>query len=199
MLDNDPLLLAEAERRIGRDGNASFHRHDLNDIDALPLTGVDMVTASALFDLCSETFCTALADRLASAGCGLYAALNYDGVMRWHPAHPLDEHVVDLFNRHQRTDKGLGPALGPDATSCLARLLKDRGFVVRIEHSPWRLGAETAGLQAALLQGIRGPLLEMASLPSPTIDGWLQDRLAEIGGPDHFALVGHMDLLALPA
>ncbi len=199
MIDNDPLLLEEAKRQIGERQEVAYRRHDLNDIDGLPLEGVSIVTASALFDLCSDRFCAALVDRLASSGCGLYAALNYDGGMRWSPAHPLDEDMVDLFNRHQRTDKGFGPALGPDATACLSRHLAARGFRIMIGESPWRMDNGTAALQTELLRGLRAPLLEMSTLPEAAIDAWLEYRLASIHGTDGSGLVGHTDLLALPA
>lgn len=155
LLDHDADLLEEVERRIGQDSKVGFRRHDLNDIDGLPLDGIAVVTASALFDLCSERFCEAVADRLASARIGLYAALTYDGTMDWSLPHPLDGQMVDLFNRHQRTDKGFGPALGPDATACLARQFAARGFNVTIGESPWRLDAGSTALQVELLNGLR--------------------------------------------
>ncbi|WP_395516666.1 methyltransferase domain-containing protein [Pseudorhizobium flavum] len=198
LLDYDPLLLEEASRRAGTNAHVTFRQHDLNDINALPLEGVSVVTASALFDLCSDGFCAALADRLAAAGCGLYAALNYDGVMRWSPEHPLDGQMTDLFNRHQRTDKGFGPALGPDATACLAKHLKARGFTVTTAESPWRLDQSSAALQTEFLGGLRQPLLEASELPDTTIDNWLDFRLAAIGTPGASCLIGHCDLLALP-
>lgn len=198
LLDHDPALLDEARRRIGAESRVAFRQHDLNAIAGLPLQGVSVVTASALFDLCSECVCTELADRLASARIGLYAALNYDGVMHWSLPHPLDGQMVDLFNRHQRTDKGFGAALGPDATACLARLLTAHGFSVRIEDSPWRMDTGTAALQAEFLHGLRRPLLEMSDLSEAVINDWLEFRLSAIGQPGSSCLVGHTDLLALP-
>lgn len=198
LLDHDPDLLEEAQRRIGENSTVAFRRHDLNDIDGLPLEGVDVVTASALFDLCSERFCEAVADRLASARIGLYAALNYDGIMDWSLPHPLDSPLVDLFNRHQRTDKGFGPALGPDATSCLARQFAAHGFNVRIGNSPWRLDAGSTALQVELLNGLRRPLLEMSELSEKEVDDWLEYRHAAISRPGSSCRVGHTDFLALP-
>lgn len=198
MLDNDPLLLDEAERRIGTACDVTFHRHDLNDLDGLPLDGVSVVTASALFDLCSERFCAQLAERLAAAGCGLYAALNYDGTMRWFPEHPRDTGMVELFNRHQRTDKGLGPALGPDAVACLTRQFAMRGFSIRTGNSPWQLADDMAELNTELLKGLRTPLIEMSGATDDAIDQWLTYRLAQLGKPDSSYLVGHTDILALP-
>lgn len=199
LLDYNAVLLEEARRRIGGNRRVRFRKHDLNDIGGLPLEGVRVVTASALFDLCSERFCAALVDRLSSVGCGLYAALNYDGIMRWSLPHPMDGQMVNLFNRHQRTDKGLGEALGPEATDCLAHHLTARGFGVRAESSPWRLNGEDASLQTELLRGFHQPLLEISGLPEATINGWLKYRLAAIGEPGSSCLVGHKDLLALPA
>lgn len=198
LLDHDPALLDEAQRRIGEGSGVAFRQHDLNDIATLPLERVCVVTASALFDLCSEGFCTALADRLAAERVGLYAALNYDGLMHWSLPQPLDEQMVDLFNRHQRTDKGFGTALGPDATACLARLLTAHGFSVRVGDSPWRMDAGTAALQIEFLRGLRRPLLEMSELSETTVDDWLEFRLSAIGEPGSSCLVGHTDLLALP-
>ncbi|MBW8322401.1 MAG: class I SAM-dependent methyltransferase [Rhizobium sp.] len=198
LLDHDADLLEEAELRIGQNSQVGFRQHDLNDIDGLPLEGVDVVTASALFDLCSERFCEAVADRLASARIGLYAALNYDGIMDWSLPHPLDKQMVDLFNRHQRTDKGFGPALGPDATACLARQFAACGFNVRIGDSPWRMDAASTALQVELLNGLRRPLLEISELSDETVAGWLEYRLSAISQPGSSCRVGHTDILALP-
>ena len=199
MLDNDPSLLQEATRTIGPRQGVAFGRHDLNDMEGLPLDAVHIVTASALFDLCSERFCVALADRLVSARCGLYAALNYDGTMRWSHAHPLDERMVELFNSHQRTDKGFGEALGPEATATLARHLAERGFSIATGDSPWRMHAASADLQSAFLAGMRLPLLEISGMAADAIDEWLDFRQAAIAWPGSSCVVGHTDILALPA
>jgi hypothetical protein len=107
--------------------------------------------------------------------------------------------MVALFNRHQRTDKGLGPALGPDATACLSRHLATRGFRIMIGESPWRMDDGMAALHTELLRGLRAPLLEMSGRPEAAIDAWLEYRLASIHEPNGSGLVGHTDILALPA
>lgn len=199
LLDNDPLLLAEAQRQIGATDRVRFRRHDLNDLAGLPLDEIAVVTASALFDLCSQAFCVRFVDHIAEKGCGLYAALNYDGAMRWSVTHPLDEAVVAAFNRHQRTDKGFGPALGPDATDCLARHLERHGYRVSLGASPWRMGPQDDALQRAFLDGFRQPLREIGTLSDAEIKAWLAFRLQAIDRPDRLCEVGHTDLLALPS
>ncbi|NBN63149.1 methyltransferase domain-containing protein [Microvirga tunisiensis] len=201
LVDHDPALLAEAARQVEGDARVRLLQHDLNDLDGLPLDDVDVVTASALFDLVSEPLVVQLADRLAATRTGLYAALNYDGDMRWQPADPLDAVMVELFNAHQRTDKGLGAALGPDATACLERHLGARGFRVLTGPSPWRMAKGQIHLQGELIEGMRQPLTEMAAgrVSGQDIGRWIDRRLADIALSGSSALVGHTDLLALPA
>jgi SAM-dependent methyltransferase len=197
LLDYDPLLLEEAKLRTGERSNIRFRRHDLNDLDSLPLDGVTVVTASALFDLCSADFCNRFIDAISPHGAGLYAALNYDGVMQWTKPHPLDEQVVADFNRHQHFDKGFGPALGPDATQHLRLGLEWNGYHVCTAPSPWVLGPDQARLQAELLHGIVRPLTEVGNLSSAEISDWLAFRRASLPAPDSSCVVGHTDLIAL--
>jgi hypothetical protein len=71
-------------------------------------------------------------------------------------ADPDDALVRSAFNAHQRRDKGVGAALGPDAPAHLAGRLRRLGYRVRVAPSPWRLGMEhapDAALAAALIDG----------------------------------------------
>lgn len=197
LLDHDAALLAEAERRIGK--APTFRKQDLADVEALPLDGVDIVTASALFDLCSQAFCERLLRRLAANRCGLYAALTYDGRIDWSRPHPRDAQAVADFNRHQTGDKGFGPALGPRAAEVLAQLAQENGFAVQVAASPWRMGPEEAALQQAFIEGFRRPLLEIGTLADDEIEQWLAFRQAQIALPGSLCVVGHADLLAVPA
>lgn len=197
LLDNDPLLLAEAARRIGENPRVRLCQADLNDLENLALEDVTAVTASALFDLCSADFCNRFVEALSRHGTGFYAALNYDGVMQWSLPHPLDEQVVTDFNRHQHLDKGLGPALGPDAVQHLRLGLEWNGYTVRIAPSPWILGPAQASLHKELLRGMEKPLIEIGTLTRSDITDWLTFRLAHVARADCSCVVGHTDLVAL--
>ncbi len=198
LLDYDPVLLGEAERRIGERGNVSFRQFDLNEVQSLPLSDVTVVTASALFDLCSADFCQRFAETIARNGTGLYAALNYDGVMQWSVPHEFDGQVAADFNRHQRFDKGFGPALGPDATDHLRHAFETLGYSVSVGSSPWLMGPDDAALQAAFLDGLEKPLTEIGSLTKQDIRSWMDFRLERIGEAGSSCVVGHADILALP-
>ncbi len=186
LVDADAGLLEEAVARCG----GTAYRADLARLEALPLAGAHLVTASALLDLMPVAWVEALADLLAARGIGLYAALNYDGVMRWQPALPGDAEVTAAFNAHQRGDKGMGPALGPDAAQRMADALSAQGFDVRLAASPWRLGPAQAALHGALCDGIAAAAEEAGCAGAPE---WLAGRRTF-----ETAEIGHLDLLALP-
>jgi len=190
LIDRDPVLLRQAAARC--DGAETIVA-DLADVDGLPLDGVALVTASALFDLASADWIEAMAARLAAARVGLYAALTVDGTLAWEPALLGDAVVVAAFGEHQRRDKGFGPALGGGAAAALAQALTRRGFRVRSAPSPWRLGPAEAGLQRTLVAGIARAAAE-TGLAGATAWGQAREAASSASG----CVVGHVDLLATP-
>lgn len=193
LLDNDPALLQRARQHHPE---ADIRHGDLTDIAALPLDGLRLVTASALLDLVSEDWARRLADRLHEQRIAFHAALNYDGIMHWTPEDRRDAEVTRHFNRHQRGDKGFGPAMGPEAGPRMAALLRARGYRVDLAPSPWRLGPSEAALQQELLTGIVKAAQE-AGLAAAEARDWAANRRTQFdrGSVD----IGHVDLLALPA
>ena len=187
-VDNDPALLAIAAAAAG--DRAETVRADLVELDALPLGGATLVTASALLDLVSAEWIGGLVARL---GVPFYAALSYDGRMDWSPHDPRDAAVTAAFNRHQTGDKGLGPALGPEAAGHAARLFEAAGFTVTLADSPWRLGPEMAALQREVCSGIAAAAAETGLAEAAD---WGRARSA--GATASRCIIGHLDLLALP-
>jgi SAM-dependent methyltransferase len=193
LVDNDPRLLELARADAPA---AEAHLLDLRAVDELPLEGAGLVTCSALLDLMPRGWLASFADRLAEARIGLHAMLSYDGRMSWTPGPaPREAEMLAAFNAHQLRDKGIGPALGPEAAATLAELLRARGFAVRVERADWRLGPDDGALQEALARGIAQAAEESRCVE---VEDWLQARRAAIGAGISSALVGHLDLLALP-
>ncbi len=191
LVDNDADLLEHAARAT--EDHVTTHRIDLRDLDTLPLDGASLVTASALLDLCSRDWVQRLAERLAAQTLPFYAALNYNGAMQWSPVDPSDDAVTQAFNRHQRGDKGFGPALGADSADAIAEVFSAAGFKVLQADSPWQLGPAEADLQRELLTGIAGAAAEAGADVS---DRWLQTRIGALA--EARCRIGHRDLLALP-
>lgn len=151
----------------------------------------DLVTASALLDLCGAGFLDRLASAAGMAGAAVYAVLNYDGREEWRPRHPLDRRALAAFHSDQRRDKGLGPALGPGAAARLAALLRAAGFEVLTAPSDWRLSRATDAPLIAALAAETGeavaPALGVAARE------WRHSRAAATA-----VTIGHIDLLAIP-
>ena len=189
-VDGDATLLDIAQARHPGTEQMVF---DLRNIDQLPLDGVGLVTASALLDLMPLTWVTALAKRLQDAKIAFYGALNYNGIMRWSPEHESDAGITDAFNAHQRTDKGIGPALGPTASTVAAEVFAQHEFDVHLGDSPWELGAPEAKLHGELLAGIGNAASEMGFAQA---HDWVTDRRMTVAQTAGY--IGHTDILALP-
>jgi SAM-dependent methyltransferase len=191
LADNDAALLA----RVEPVANATITRRTVDlagDLPGLFDPAPDLVTASAFLDLCGADWIDRLVSLAAGSGAALYAVLTYDGREEWAPPHPLDGEVLAAFHADQRRDKGLGPALGPDAHAALAACLRRHGYAVSEAPSDWELSQPgDAGLIAALANGSAATVA--ATIGPGGAESW---RAARIGAAR--VSIGHRDLLALP-
>ncbi|MFO1423198.1 MAG: class I SAM-dependent methyltransferase [Candidatus Competibacteraceae bacterium] len=204
LVDHDPVLLARGEEQCGawaakREINLTLNWRRLNlvlDWERLDFRGMDLVTASALLDLVSADWLERLAQRCRDARAAVFVVLSYDGSIAWEPALAGDEVVGEQVNRHQRTDKGFGPALGPDATGALTVRLRELGYEVMTRPSPWRLGPEQRGMQTALLEGWVNAARQIAPEAEDDWADWLARRRRWIEQGASRLRVGHEDLFA---
>jgi hypothetical protein len=173
-------------------------RLDLADVNPAIVNGRTLVTASALLDLVSNGWLQTLVALAAGAGATVLFALSYDGRLELSPEDPDDVLVRDLVNRHQRTDKGFGPALGPDATARGEEHLKGAGYRVLRDRSDWVLGDDRRTLQAELVDGWAAAAIEIEPARATTIRAWRDRRLAHVAAGRSGAIVGHQDLLGIP-
>lgn len=187
LVDHDRGLL---DRVAGPSGVTIERRvADLSgDLDPLFDPAPDLVTASAFFDLCGAEVARAIVARTVAAGAAFLTVLTYDGLQSWTPAHRDDPDVRAAFDAHQRTDKGLGPALGPEATAFLERTFVGAGYRTATASTPWDLTApRDAALIAELARGTA------SAVPDGARD-WEANRIDASR-----VVIGHRDLLALPA
>lgn len=192
LLDHDERLLAEAARLL--DGTVATRVVDLRALTPDDLGAADLVTASALLDLVSDAWLERFVGLCRSLGASVLMALNYDGRVTCAPADADDALVVGLVNRHQRTDKGFGPALGPDAGARVAARLADAGYSVVSAKSDWIIGADRAELQRQLIQGWAGAALEVEPDAGARIDAWKTRRLQYVDSGTSHLVVGHDDV-----
>ncbi len=213
LVDYDPRLLAAARERLsawadtaeesgeglalvkgGRRIGVRFVQADLDrELDAVLDRPTDLVTAAALFDLVSAPWLRRFIEALAARALPLYTVLSYDGVEARGPAHPADGAIFAAFHHHQRTDKGFGPAAGPDATAIMASMFAERGYEVHTAPSPWQLhAAEDRALMVSLSSGIAGAVRETRMVAPELVDAW------EAAAVETHT-VGHLDVFAAPA
>lgn len=164
------------------------------DLDRVVREGVHLVTAAALLDLVSERWLARLASDCRSAGAAFIFALTYDGEITWSPEDADDERVRRAVNRHQGTDKGFGPALGPGAAERAAALFRASGYRVAEAGSDWRIGPETRAMQHALLEGWRTAAAEIDPDRGDAFAAWAARRGVAIAQSASALRVGHVDI-----
>jgi hypothetical protein len=195
LVDHDPVLLSHVPKSRAVDTSCV----ELSTLgDCRIFEGRTLVTASALLDLVSEEWLRTLTRCCAHAGAAVLFALTYDGRIVCSPSDPDDDEIVPLVNLHQRTDKGFGPALGPDATEVAARAFEAVGYRVQRARSDWMLPPEMRELQRQLIDGWAHAAVEIAPARESTINAWRNRRLAHVAAGRSQITVGHEDLAAWP-
>lgn len=187
--DEAGLLLLRGQQTI----TVTFRQADLaRDLESALAGPVDLVTASAFFDLVSPAFITRFAAAVAARQAAFYTVLTYDGTKTWQPPHAADTAMGDAFNAHQGSDKGFGPAAGPGAPVLLREAFRGHGAHIKEAASPWQLDGQDLQLVSALAQGFADAVGETGRVDAAVIAAWR--AIARTG-----ATVGHVDTLALPA
>lgn len=169
----------------------------------LALGAFDGITTTAFLDLVSAAWLERFVDHLHAARRPLWATLSIDGERRWQPEDPDDTVLLAAFCRHQRGDKGFGPALGAAAPQVLAQALRARGWEVHTAPAPWRLGPRDSALLHRLARETAQVAIQAEPSLWPTAAAWQARRTAP---PPHAPMnaarlhlqIGHVDLLALP-
>ena len=137
LVDHDPELLERASSALAAVGDVVTVSADIDiEVENVLRERADLVTASALLDLVSADWLDRLARATVRRRLLVYAALTYDGRVMFEPADPFDAEMVAAVNRHQRGDKGFGPALGPTRRRDADRAVRSAG----LRRRPGRLG-----------------------------------------------------------
>jgi hypothetical protein len=206
LADRDEALLLELpqsmlrEPCVGDEIQVESRCMDLSTLDDGSLfADRDLVTTSALLDLVSDDWLASLVTHCHRVRAQVLFALTYNGRIDFSPGDTDDERVRDLVNRHQRTDKGFGPALGPDASRCAEEQLQALGYHTRRETSDWVLGPTQSDLQRQLIDGWARAAREMDAAAVDRIEGWKTRRTASVLAGRSALVVGHEDVAGVLA
>jgi SAM-dependent methyltransferase len=199
LVDNDLSLLARAGRNAPAGVSVTPTPIDLaRDLEAALDGALDLVTTSALLDLVSPEWLERFAVEAAARRLPVYAALSYDGRASLDPVDPLDATIVPAVNRHQRRNKGFGPALGPSAALDAVERFHEIGYAVVQGVSDWVFGPEDREIQTEVLSGWASAVRELDELTLPDIVDWLARRRDLVAAGRATMRVGHVDLFAHP-
>ena len=198
LIDHDETLI-DVARSEAKSDEVNFSLADLSkSLEELFVHNPKLLTTSAFLDLVSETWLQEFVDTVAAHQVPFYAALTYDGRAGCDPETPDDKLVAAAFNQHQKTDKGFGPALGPDAADTAISMFKKAGYQVIQAQSDWIGDKNHKEFQKMLLEGWSSAATEIAPENSEKFSAWLQERLHLIENENATVFVGHQDFLAVP-
>jgi hypothetical protein len=200
LVDNDLSLLARAPAAFSPDVAVTTVPIDLNrDLEAALDGAVDLVTTSALLDLVSPAWLDRLTVETAARRLPVYAALSYDGRIEMSPSDPADAAIAAAVNAHQRTNKGFGAALGPEAAPAAIESFERVGYAVVHGEADWLFGPHDHDIQTEVLSGWASAAREHGEVPLPDVVGWLTRRRELVASGRSSVRVGHVDLFASPS
>ena len=200
LVDNDLSLLARASA-LGRPPHLTVTAKPLDLVRDLELAlegPLDLVTTSALLDLVSPEWLDRLIVEAEARQLPVYAALSYDGRALTEPGGVFDVELVAGFNRHQRTDKGFGPALGPRAAARAVERFEHFGYSVVQGPSDWVFGPDDRDIQETLFAGWAELGLLTTTMTADEIARWLAQRRAYLAQGRSSLRIGHVDVFARP-
>jgi hypothetical protein len=199
LADNDLSLLARTPQSQPPDLMVTTTPIDLErDLEAALDGPADLVTTSALLDLVSDAWLERLAIEAAARQLPVYAALSYDGRVEMTPSDPGDAAIIGAVNQHQHTDKGFGPALGPDAATVAPERFARVGYAVVQGGSDWVFGLNDREIQLETLTGWATAAREIGTVPLPDVVSWLTRRRDLVAAGRSTIRVGHIDFFARP-
>jgi hypothetical protein len=201
LVDNDLSLLARAAPDTVSP-NIAMAATPIDiacDLEAALDGHLDLVTTAALLDLVSEQWLQRFVVEAAARKLPVYAALTYDGRIAFDPIDPLDGDVVDAVNKHQRTNKGFGPALGPEAASAAISAFEHVGYAIVRGRSDWQFALQDQEIQTEVIAGWASAAREIGDLPLNDLVAWLTRRRDLVASRRSAIHVGHVDFFARPA
>ncbi|MEM9277844.1 MAG: class I SAM-dependent methyltransferase, partial [Pseudomonadota bacterium] len=177
LVDNDDALLEHAKENLNGD-QMVFSLADLSEsVEVLFAENPSLITTSAFLDLVSHEWLEIFCKEVTSRKIPFYAALSYDGRAGCDPELDEDELVLTAFNQHQRTDKGFGAALGPEAAAAAIRLFEENGYLVTSSRSDWVGDSRHPVFQKLLLEGWCEAASEIEPENTELFKDWLTKRI----------------------
>lgn len=163
----------------------------------LPLADLDLVMASAFFDLFMPSQLQSFLDKVFAANCDLLLTLNYAS-MTFAPAHPLDEAMVAWYEQHMQRPKAGGIPMGPNCSRLIRKYLEEKQLYFWEEPSVWKIGGADQAMLRFLLGFMEEALgeLDLLEEEKEQIAAWLRMRREQVDALKLHLEVSHFDFFA---
>ena len=125
-------------------------------------------------------------------------ALTYNGNIQFSSPLGMDERVRQLINAHQLTDKGFGPALGPEAVTRAGIVFEKLRFELKLASSDWVIGRSESELCTQLCEGWVQAATQVSPQDSAALLLWHESRRHLFKHNNATVTVGHTDLVGWP-
>jgi hypothetical protein len=106
--------------------------------------------------------------------------------------------VIAAVNRHQLTDKGFGPALGPAAAGKGVRAFERVGYTIVQGSSDWIFNTADREIQLEVLTGWAYAAQELGDVATERVAAWLARRREHLAAGRSTMRIGHLDIFATP-
>lgn len=169
------------------------------DLERIDLSCCDGLVTTAFLDLVSSAWLDRLCALLAAVPLPLLATLTVDGRRTWQPSLEADGFISEAFTAHQAGDKGFGESLGGHAAACLAEKLGAHAYSVGVQQSDWRIDAAHGEMLLTMAREAAAVASQVDSSRAARASAWLAERSAQAAQGRLSLVVGHLDLLAVPA
>ena len=128
----------------------------------------------------------------------IFFSLCFNGKVRWTPTNTFDKYILSFFNKHQRTDKGFGTALGSKSIEFVKRTANLLDINVTTKNSPWLIYNKSDRDKIFLhryLLDIKKALFHIEGIDKDILRKWYQDKKYDIENKSIKLSVGHQDIL----
>jgi hypothetical protein len=157
----------------------------------------DIVTANAVFDLCSPEQFAAFVAPLARRQLPLFTTLNYRA-MAFTPPAAHDAAYIRLYERHMMRPQPFGGAMGPRCAERMQAVLTHLGYTVTQGCSVWSVTPADKAMLRGLLHFMQTALTEMVRAPAAVarLHQWLAAKQQRVEQGGLRLRVAHADLFA---
>ncbi len=156
-----------------------------------------IISYSAALDLMSKKSINLALKRVNDNNI-LYFSLCFNGQVKWTPSNTFDKYILSHFNTHQRTDKGVGLALGSKSIEYIRKQASRFNYKIIMKDAPWVINnifQKDIIFMKRYVLDIKKSLFHMDGIDKDILRQWYEEKIKDIENKKIRLCVGHKDIL----